>query len=159
MGTVIEYGSGDGNQLKLAKYPAYIGFDVSQEALEQCRRIFSNDPAKRFKLVTDHSDETADLTLSLDVIYHLIEDSVFSEYMERLFSSSRKYAIIYASNTNEQRLGQSPHVRHRCFTDWVKTRKPEWEIIQHIKNIYPYSGNDQTGSFADFYIFKIGPLP
>jgi hypothetical protein len=156
--TIIEYGSGDGNQLKLAKYPVYLGLDVSQDALERCRSIFLDDSTKRFGFTTDYSDETAELTLSLDVIYHLIEDDVFSKYMERLFASSKKYVIIYASNTDEQRSEQSPHVRHRCFTDWIKIYKPDWKIIQHIKNIYPYSGDDRTGSFADFYIFQINPI-
>ena len=31
--SVIELGCGDGNQLKLAEYPLYIGFDVSLKAL------------------------------------------------------------------------------------------------------------------------------
>src|SRR5262245_51431247 len=38
---IIEYGCGDGNQLKSADYPSYIGFDVSQKALNLCRDIFS----------------------------------------------------------------------------------------------------------------------
>lgn len=152
--SVIEYGSGDGNQLKLAQYPSYIGFDVSSIAVEKCRTIFSNDPSKQFKLVDEFSNETAELTLSLDVIYHLIEDDTFSKYMDRLFSSSTKFVIIYASNTDQQRAGQSPHVRHRYFTNWVELKKPTWKLIQHIPNKYPYNGDDNAGSFADFYIFQ-----
>src|SRR5437899_4317923 len=30
--SVIEYGCGDGNQLKFAEYPSYLGFDVSVKA-------------------------------------------------------------------------------------------------------------------------------
>ena len=34
---VVEWGCGDGNQLKLAKYPRYTGFDVSQKAVDICK--------------------------------------------------------------------------------------------------------------------------
>jgi len=49
--TIIEYGCGDGNQLSLSEYPSYIGFDVSQKAIEICRGIFCNDKTKRFCLM------------------------------------------------------------------------------------------------------------
>lgn len=49
-----------------------------------------------------YANETADLTLSLDVIYHLIEDNVFFTYMDRLFDSSTKFVIIYSLNTDRQ---------------------------------------------------------
>src|ERR1700690_3055812 len=31
--TVIEYGCGDGNQLRLSNYPSYLGFDISASAI------------------------------------------------------------------------------------------------------------------------------
>src|SRR5262245_61047310 len=40
IGTIIEFGCGDGNQLALAKFPSYIGFDISPDAIMQCKRIF-----------------------------------------------------------------------------------------------------------------------
>ncbi len=46
--SVIEFGSGDGAQLELARYPAYTGVDISSRALELCRTKFKNDPSKRF---------------------------------------------------------------------------------------------------------------
>src|SRR5689334_12644093 len=58
---VIEFGCGDGNQLSLAKYPKYMGFDVSSTALSKCRQRFESDPSKSFRLVSDYSGETADL--------------------------------------------------------------------------------------------------
>ncbi len=151
--TVIEYGCGDGNQLRLSKYPTYIGFDVSAEALSQCQNTFSSDETKTFKLMDAYTNETAQLTLSLDVIYHLVEDDVFFSYMKRLFDSSEKFVIIYSSNTDKQAKLQATHLKHRKFSEWVDG-KPNWKLIQHISNIYPYAGNDQEGSFADFYIYE-----
>ncbi len=154
MRTVIEYGCGDGNQLKLAQYPSYVGFDVSPDAIDICQSIFLKDSTKLFKLVNQYAGEKAELTLSLDVIYHLVEDSVFSTYMSRLFDSSTRYVVIYASNTDQQQPDQSPHVRHRCFSNWVETHRGKWRLIQHIPNKYPFSGDEKSGSFADFFIYE-----
>ena len=85
--SIIEYGCGDGNQLRLSEYPSYIGLDVSPEAISQCKNIFSNDETKTFKLMDEYANELAELTLSLDVIFHLVEDNVFFTYMEQLFDS------------------------------------------------------------------------
>lgn len=151
--TIIEYGCGDGNQLKLSKYPSYIGFDVSPEAVSKCENIFSDDVTKTFTLMNGYKNETAQLTLSLDVIYHLIEDDVFSAYMRCLFDSSEKFVIIYSSDTDKQAKLQLAHLKHRKFSKWIDS-KPEWKLIQHISNRYPYAGNDLEGSFADFYIYE-----
>jgi len=152
--TVIEYGCGDGNQLGLSDYASYIGFDVSLKAVEICKDVFSNDKTKVFKLMADYNEEKADVTLSLDVIYHLVEDEVFNDYMQRLFNSAEKYVIIYSSNMNKNVEGQACHVKHRMFTTWVEKRKPEWILIDHIPNQYQFDGDTKTGSFADFFIYK-----
>jgi SAM-dependent methyltransferase len=152
--SVIEYGCGDGNQLKLARYPKYLGFDVSNAAVEQCRREFADDRIKDFLLVKEYSGQVADLTLSLDVIYHLVEDDVFEDYMVRLFQSARRYVIIYSSNFNEQASIRCPHVRHREFFQWIEEKLQELELLKHIPNRYPMVNNSEEGSFCDFYIWK-----
>jgi SAM-dependent methyltransferase len=151
--TVIEYGCGDGNQLTLATYRKYIGFDVSEKAIFMCRKIFENDGSRKFELLKKYNGEIAELTLSLDVIYHLVEDHVFSDYMERLFDSAKDYVIIYSSDTNLQEHEQSMHVRHRKFTDWVQINKLEWKLQQHIPNRYPPVANENIGSSSDFFIY------
>jgi SAM-dependent methyltransferase len=152
--TIIEYGCGDGNQLKLAEYLSYIGFDVSPKALSICKEEFMNDSSKTFELMDNYLNETAELTLSLDVIYHLIEDSVFTEYMNRLFDSSEKFVIIYSSDTDVNSVGAAAHVKQRNFSKWVNDMKLEWKLIQHIPNRYPFNGNTKTGSIADFFIYE-----
>ena len=152
--SVIEYGSGDGNQLKLASYPNYIGFDVSKTAIEKCRESFAQDSTKSFELVSDYLDQKADLTLSLDVIFHLVEDNIFDRYMKNLFDSSTKFVIVYASNTNDNSQNNSKHVKHRLFTSWVEKHYPRWEMIEHVPNEYPYNGDNLNSSFADFFIFE-----
>jgi SAM-dependent methyltransferase len=152
--SVIEFGCGDGNQLRLARYPRYLGFDVSRRALASCRTIFRHDAGKRFRAMRRYRGERADLTLSLDVLYHLVEDAVFERYMRTLFGAARRYVVIYSSNTDDNRGYEGTHVRHRRFTDWVATELAEWRLRRHIPNRYPYRGNPRTGSFADFFIYE-----
>ncbi len=147
--TIIEYGCGDGRQLKLSDYPHYIGFDVSPKALSLCQTIFSDDKTKEFKLLNEYNGERAQLTLSLDVIYHLVEDDIYYSYMERLFNSSEEFVIIYSSNYEE---AQKIHERHRQFTTWVETNQPDWKLIRQIPNRFPYRG--EVGSLSDFYIYR-----
>lgn len=152
--SIIEYGCGDGNQLKLCHYPSYLGFDISPEAIDLCRNLFADDDTKTFKMMDEYHGETAKLTLSLDVIYHLVENYVFSKYMHRLFDSSEKFVLIYSSNTNNNSILEGAHVRHRKFTEWVKHWKPEWKLVKHIPNRYPFKGSLKNGSPADFFLYQ-----
>jgi SAM-dependent methyltransferase len=120
--SVIEFGCGDGNQLSLSNYPGYLGVDVSPTAVSRCRELFSEDATKEFLVLGDYRGERAELALSLDVIFHLVEDEVYEEYMHTLFVAAKRFVIVYASNTDETPKGEAGHVRHRRFTDWVDER-------------------------------------
>jgi SAM-dependent methyltransferase len=152
--TVLEFGCGDGAQLGLAAYPDYVGFDVSKQAVEICRTRYRDDSGKRFFLIDAGQPAiTADLTLSLDVIYHLVEDRTFDQHMSSLFNASRKYVAIYASN--EDHPSSDPHVRHRRFVTWIEKQRPDWRQIGFVKNKYPWDATKpQQTSFADFYFFE-----
>jgi hypothetical protein len=150
--TVIEHGCGDGNQLRLAEYPSYLGFDVSQAAVTRCREIFSNDTTKKFKLSSEYNGEKSQLALSLDVVYHLVENNVFESYMEVLFKSSERFVIIYSSNTNDNQGNEATHVKHRKFSEWIEQNEVGWRLKEYIPNRYPCMSG--KGSFADFYIYE-----
>lgn len=145
---VIEYGCGDGNQLTLAIYPSYVGFDVSPTVIKKCQNIFALDSSKKFELISNYNGEKAELTLSLDVIYHLVEDRVFSEYMDRVFSSSDKYVIIYSNDIEDGGSPNKSHVRSRKFSQWVLDNAKSWKLKEVIKNKFPKE------STADFFIYE-----
>jgi SAM-dependent methyltransferase len=152
--SVIDFGCGDGNQLRLAKYPAYLGFDVSRTAVSQCQKLFKSDTHKSFRLISKYNGEKADLTLSLDVIYHLVEDAVFEGYMRTLFVASNQYVIIYASDSDDNGGCEGAHVRHRKFTRWIRENLPNWNLVEQLPNRYPYRGDYRKGSFAEFFIYE-----
>lgn len=154
IGSVLEFGCGDGAQLKLAHYPQYIGVDISPTAVHMCRSIFAGDAGKSFYCVGElPAGMTAELTLSLDVIYHLVEDEIFEAYMRELFLRSERYVIVYASNRDEP--WHARHVRHRQFTNWVERNEPDWRLASMTPNRYPYeAANPDQTSFADFFVFE-----
>ena len=155
--TIIEFGCGDGAQLYLAQYNKYIGCDVSPQAVQMCIEKFRQDKSKSFFLLDTSCflDNLgvfcADLGLSLDVVYHLVEDFVFESYMQLLFACARRFVIIYSSNHDE--IIPRTHVRHRKFTDYVEAHFPGWLLIDRVKQQFPLSG-DQQGSWADFFIYR-----
>ena len=151
--TIIEYGCGDGNQLKLAKYPHYIGFDVSPHAISICKKIFNTDETKFFYLVNEYKNQKADIALSLDVIYHLVEDDVFEKHIRQLFSSSERFVIIYSTNFDGGFL-KGLHIKHRHFTGWIKTNLPSWKMVSHITNKYSVGYHAKDSSKADFFIYQ-----
>lgn len=150
--SVIEFGCGDGHQLSLADYPRYVGLDVSRAAIEMCRRRFADDRAKSFFLYDGACFEDraglfrSDLAISLDVIYHLVEDSVFHTYMEHLFAAAAGYVVVYATNAELPRA--APHVRHRRFSPWIEDNCPGWRLAEVI------SGPNPGPRHADFFVYQ-----
>lgn len=154
---LIEFGCGDGNQLSKLIVREYVGLDVSSTIVQLCRTKFKNDNAKRFFTIAefDKNREKAELTLSLDVIFHLVEDQVFENYMNSLFDSSERYCVIYSCDGRAS-SADAQHVRQRMFTAWVTLERPEWSLIDVIKNEFPHDGtrNPKDTSFSDFYIYE-----
>jgi hypothetical protein len=151
--TIVEFGSGDGSQLALADYMNYTGVDVSTFAIQSCRRLYKNRPGFEFIHISQYRPEfRADLAMSLDVIFHLVEDTVFDEYMQRLFDAAERFVIIYSSNYESEQLY---HVRHRKFTDWIERYASGFAKIGFQPNPYPFDENDPDNtSFADFYVYR-----
>jgi hypothetical protein len=147
--TVVEFGCGDGSQLRLASYPSYLGLDVSPTAVGRCIEAFRGDESKSFLYYVPDvfSDPArfvrADLVISLDVIFHLTEDDVYESYMRGLFAASDRFVIVYA--TDADRRVVAPHVRHRAFTKWVATHATEWRV-DHVEPA-PHAG------YQNFYVF------
>lgn len=158
--TVMEFGCGDGNQLKLAKYPNYIGLDVSPTAIQMCHDLFKNDKTKSFLLYNSlafydhHNILKADLTMSLDVLYHLVEREIFEKYLTDLFNTSKKYVIIYATDFDQKEEPIYQHENRRSFSAFVSSKFPQFKLIDQIKNKYADVKKGEIGSDCDFFIYE-----
>jgi SAM-dependent methyltransferase len=152
--SVIEFGCGEGYQLGLLSPQRYTGIDVSPTAIDLCRQVFSHKRKWKF-FVSGEKKRLGkfDLTLSLDVIFHLVEDSVFSSYCDALFKHSQRFVIIYSSNFDAPWPDQ--HVRHRNVVNWLSSHGKEgWKLSCVIPNKYPYDSSDvHNTSFCDFLVY------
>ncbi len=150
--SVIEFGCGDGNQLSLADYPGTPGSTCRAPRSGCASGGSPTTPAKSFFLYdgacfTDRAGVfTADLALSLDVVYHLTEDEVFDTYLRHLFAASQRLVVIYS--TNAEHRGTAPHVRHRHFTPWVEANCPQWRLAGVTK------GPNTELARADFFLYE-----
>lgn len=147
---VADFGCGDGNLLSLLRLPAYTGLDVSETTIARCAARF---PEHGFLPIARVAElRPADLCLSVDVIYHLIEDDVFAAHMDALFTHASRLVLIYASNLNLS--WPSPHVRHRRFSDYVTEKHPGWRLCAHAPNPYPFdAARPSDTTFADFFLY------
>lgn len=152
--SVTDYGCGEGLWLErlagmLTREVSYYGFDVSESAVEQCRERLRGRCFVYFSVLTADSDipvVVSDMAMSIDVIYHLVDDYEYAAYMRRLFASAWRYVLIYSSN--EERKGGLPHMRPRRFTDWVDAHAREWTLERMIDNPH------KPATLSDFYLYK-----
>ena len=152
--TAIEFGCGDGNQLSLINYSKYLGLDVSASTIKMCIEKFKDDSSKSFMLYEtncfiNNNFIQAELTLSLDVLYHIVEENLFIKYLKDLFATSSQHVIIYSTNFNKN---ESTHVLHREFLNLVKKEFPHFGFVKEVAN--PFPGNGHQESEANFFLFK-----
>lgn len=158
--TVIELGCGDGNQLKLARYPVYLGLDISPTAVNICYNLFKADQTKSFyvydtKAFYDNAGIfKSELSLSLDVLYHLVEKEIFEKYLQHLFAAAERYVIIYASDFNQDKEPMFKHENRRSFTDFVEKNIKGWKLKELVKNKYSIEEFGLKGSHSDFFIYE-----
>jgi hypothetical protein len=156
---IIEFGCGDGNQLSMLKCKHYIGLDVSVTALDRCISTYSQDKTKSFFLydyrafADNEGIFKMDCSLSLDVLYHLVEEKVYLSYLRNLFGSAKKMVVIYAANVDIEQ--KTTHELFRQFTKDVEKHITGWKLTDTIKNKYPSKDyEDQEGSLSDFFVYQ-----
>jgi SAM-dependent methyltransferase len=130
--TITDFGCGDGNQISLLKgFEQYNGYDFSPKAVNICAEKFKEDSKYNFEINPDDLP-VSDVTMSLDVTYHIIEDDYFEAYMHNLFKKSNKFVLIYSVNSTNNG-GLATHLKNRLFVDWIKANYPMYEQINYTK--------------------------
>jgi len=150
---VVEFGCGDGCQLELARYPEYLGVDISPEAIALCREQFRDHAEWAFVTADEYQGTTAELCLSLDVIFHLVEDVVYEQYLQRLFASSERFVIIYSSDVADG-TATFRHVRHRAVSADVALRFPDFVRLEAYEATLPPSVAFNRGVPTTFLIYQ-----
>lgn len=140
--SMCELGCGDGNQLALFKPIKYYGYDISSDVVNYNKKRFISENY----FFTSNIDEIIvrkyDVTISLDVLYHLIEDNVYLDYMKLLFDLSDKFVIIYSPNEDKN---FNNHVKYRKFDENIPIN---FKLLKKIDN--PLK---DINTQSDFYIY------
>ena len=111
---VLDIGCGDGEQAELYTIPLYTGIDPSPAAIMAAADRISKEPDWQWFVMRDTSNWFPRHThMSIDVIYHLVDDHDYYEHLRLLFSAQQR-VIIYSSNEDPD-PDDAPHVRHRKF--------------------------------------------
>lgn len=148
--SIIELGCGDGNQLTYLEVDQYIGLDISKVAIERCIAHHGRNAKRSFIWYDQHHFHdplhilSADCAMSLDVIFHLVEDEVFTRYIRNLFGCGRRFVIIYALDEPEVRPVHVS-VRLRNYSKYIAANVPEFRIALHIA---------AKEEFSDLYVYE-----
>jgi SAM-dependent methyltransferase len=142
--TISDFGCGDGNQISLLKgYVNYNGYDVSKYVVEKCKQRFIGTSMLFYDDILKLPE--AELCLSLDVLYHIVDESDYIFYLDLLFSKSKRYALIYSSN-HDWNKNEPDYIFHRKFTDWVDKHYQDFILIEEVGNTLKTA--------AQFYLYE-----
>lgn len=145
--TINDLGCGDSNQIKLINgFENYYGYDASNFIItKNINQKFNSNNYNFFYDIKDLPRQV-DLVMSLDVIYHLIEDDVYVKYMINLFGFNSKYVLIYSVNF-ENDNNYNIHFLPRKFTNWVEKNVFNYQLINTCQYIKKNNG-------VSFFLYK-----
>ncbi|MEK5029986.1 class I SAM-dependent methyltransferase [Paenibacillus sp. FSL R7-0302] len=151
---VIEFGCGDGNQLQYMNYNEYLGVDVSVTSVGLCASRFADDSSKSFMLYTpglwiNRGFLQADLTVCLDVLYHITDETDFRNTLRDILHSSTEWVALYTRLEETENSGVSTIQDRNLFHYLLEY--PEFNVHEIIPQRYP----DQSS--ADFVILRRTP--
>jgi trans-aconitate methyltransferase len=153
---IIDLGCGDGRQADRFHVPEYVGLEVSDHAVAEARKRLSRHPNR-----TAHAWKPGDpiehrgcIALSMDVVFHLVDDDLFVAYMDALFSVGVDAVAIYSTDHEGPVQG---HVRHRNVSEWVAEHKPEWTRTTATPPPWPNKDTPRHGSDCWWLVWRPTP--
>jgi hypothetical protein len=139
--TVIEFGCGDGNQLKYMNYPSYLGMDISPTSIDICSKMFEKDKTKSFLLYSpkyfiNNGYFKCDLVVCLDVLYHITNEDDFWKTLDDIFSCKSFFIILYTRITKpEEFVHGIPTIQDRDILSCL-SKYQDYKLIQIIEQKY-----------------------
>lgn len=151
--SICDIGCGDGKLSNSFEGKDYKGYDISEEAIKICKEKY---PSISFNTLDSSTYiEPAELSMSIDVIFHCTTESEIINHLH-ILNSSKKYILIYGYN-HKIEPGEiwAPHYQPSDFLRIIKSNFKNWKLIKKINQNYPvleYGKN--KGSLSDFYLFE-----
>ena len=144
--TINDFGCGDGNQIKdLRGFDTYKGYDISNEAVSKCSNKYENNP--KYNFYSEYKNwAKADLSMSLDVLYHIMEDDLWLLYINDLFNFSNKLVLIYSVDDDTLK---APHVKSRNFTTYIKDNFLNYKLLNVSESPLMKNGTPSSQYYPD----------
>lgn len=163
-GSVFEAGCGDGIgvPILLQELDSYLGVDLEQVLIDDCRKQFPHNPYAKFEcmdLTKESAGTTFDACVSLDVIEHIDpkDDMEFMESIHKHLKSNGVCILGTPNVTSDQYASEASKAGHINLKSCEELKK-----LMHVffENVFMFSMNDEvvhTG-FAPMahYLFAIG---
>lgn len=124
--SVVDIGCGDGEQIKDFAVESYHGFDVAPTAIDWCRQRYVNRPGFRFDMAGSVPVEESDLVMSLDVLFHLVDENEYHQYIRSLFGHS-EYVLVSTRVIGNGLIGT--HVIHRDDVAEINRLVKDYTIV------------------------------
>lgn len=141
--SLLDLGCGDGRVARLIDVPHYIGLDPAPAAIELCREQLTGAGEAHIYDPYDELAETADIAVSLDVIFHL-DDDLYERHLHHLFQNAQRAVGIYS--TDGLAPSEAAHVQHHAVSADVTSRFPEWLLTERIPPAWPVEHHGRRGS-------------
>lgn len=127
--SVVDFGCGDGRQIKELNIKKYYGIDVSKTAVEKCQLLYKDRKGWEFEILNRAVIPQSDLAMSIDTIYHLIEENECRKHLDNLFSCAN-YVLIYGNYTERDNPRPAKHMLFRENIDYLAKNYPNWILLE-----------------------------
>jgi len=150
---VFDFGCGDGQLAKLLKVKRYCGVDVSGEAVKICSALLPQHSFQRreFESCTPQFISSClpevECCMCIDVLYHIMQDSVLEATISNLFRTRAKLVVLYTVPDEQLKdIGIFGGVRYRKIGDFLRKHSGSYQLVQ--------VQGPPVGTKAHFFVFK-----
>lgn len=138
---VIEVGSWDGNNLSLYEAKKYTWVDVSAEAIKKCKNMFEHKDNMTFEEYRKWENTPADLSLCLDVTYHIFPRKEREEVIDDVIRLWKKYVLFYSFLAPKW---HAQHINDYPFREYIeKLSKEKWYDLRVFNDTIPPDSNSR----------------
>lgn len=130
---VLEVWCGDWNNLWLYKIENYVWWDVSQKAIDICKKKYNHDDSKWFVLMDEKSMKNpeeiwVDLVICLDVLFHVFPKKEWEKTINFCFNAGKRvllYTFLYPT-------GHAEHINDYRITPYLDTKGIKYKIYKDV---------------------------
>ncbi len=132
--SVTEFGCWDWNNLWLYNIKNYEWLDISKEAINKCKELYKSKSSHQFSVIDMNEIYKAEMTMALDVTYHIFPRSNWESFINKVIDSATEYAIFYSFlNPNWHAI----HINDFNFIEYIEQLSKEKWFSYEVLDLVP----------------------